>query len=393
MDLTINQTFTSNFPKLPKQLIIFSHLRWDFVYQRPQHLASRLSQLSKLYYIEEPIFDAHEEIYFESVVKNKVGVMVPHLKPGLSHGFTIEGLTRLFREFIKEFDMIETAFWYYTPMALEFSANYEPQMVIYDCMDELSAFKFAPENLQILEKELLEKADLVLTGGRSLYEAKKEAHNNIHAYPSSIDKEHFLKAREIFESPSDQVNGIMPKLGFYGVIDERFDINLISGIAEAKPDWQIILIGPVVKIDPNTLPNHSNIHYLGPKTYEQLPDYMAGWDIALIPFFLNESTRFISPTKTPEYLAAGLPVISTPIRDVVNPYGINNLVSIGSNADDFIKLAEDILADERADVDRLSDVDVFLALNSWDETFEGIKNEMLKVIERKSQLLATERYV
>lgn len=393
MDLTINQTFTHNLTEFPKQLIIFSHLRWDFVYQRPQHLASRLAKLSTLHYIEEPVFDAHGEIYFESVVKNKVLVMVPHLKPGLSHEFTINGLIQLFGEFIKKFDLAETAFWYYTPMALEFSENYEPQMVIYDCMDELSAFKFAPDNLQILEKELLEKADLVLTGGRSLFEAKKEAHNNIHAYPSSIDKEHFLKARGAVETPSDQISGNMPKLGFYGVIDERFDIDLIGGIAEAKPDWQIILIGPVVKIDPKSLPNNSNIQYLGPKTYDQLPNYMAGWDIALIPFFLNESTRFISPTKTPEYLAAGLPVISTPIIDVVNPYGLNNLVSIGTNADDFIKLAEEILTDERADVDRLVDVDVFLALNSWDQTFEGIKNEMLKVIEQKNQLLAAERYV
>lgn len=393
MDLTIDQLSTSYFTKLPLHLIVFSHLRWDFVYQRPQHLATRLAEHLALYYIEEPVFDADYSIYFESLVKNKVTVMVPHLKPGLAHEFTIYGLFKLFNEFIKEFDLTDTAFWYYTPMALEFSASFEPQMIIYDCMDELSAFKFAPENMQTLEKELLKKADLVLTGGRSLYEAKKESHNNIHAYPSSIDQAHFSKARCAVVAPSDQVSGIMPKLGFYGVIDERFDIDLINGIAEARPDWQIILIGPVVKIDPNSLPSHPNIQYLGPRTYDQLPDYISGWDIALIPFILNESTRFISPTKTPEYLAAGLPVISTPIIDVINPYGINNLVGIGTNAEDFIKLAEEILADERTDADRLTNADAYLALNSWDKTFDGIKQEMLKVIEQKNQILAAERYV
>ncbi|TSJ36318.1 glycosyltransferase family 1 protein [Mucilaginibacter corticis] len=393
MDLTITETNETHLPRLPEQLIIFSHLRWDFVYQRPQHLASRLAKLSNLFYIEEPIFDAYERIYFESVVKNKVTVMVPHLKPGLSHEFTIAGLSSLFNVFIAGFDLAYTAFWYYTPMALEFSASYEPQIIIYDCMDELSAFKFAPLNIRTLEKELMLKADLVLTGGRSLYEAKKASHHNIHAFPSSIDMVHFTQARAKGDLPLDQVSGNMPILGFYGVIDERFDIALIADLAEARPDWQIVLIGPVVKIDPDSLPKQVNIQYLGPKTYEQLPGYMAGWDIAMIPFLLNESTRFISPTKTPEYLAAGLPVISTPIFDVVNPYGLNGLVDIGKNAAEFIKLAEDILADKLNEPDRLAIADGFLALNSWDKTFDGIKQEMLKVIAQKNQPLASDRYV
>ena len=393
MDSIINQSLTDHLPKFPEQLIIFSHLRWDFVYQRPQHLATRLAQISTLYFIEEPVFDAHDNIYYERVIKNKVLVMVPHLKPGLSHEFTINGLSLLFDEFIRSFDLNNTAFWYYTPMALEFTVSYKTAITIYDCMDELSAFKFAPENMQILEKELMKKADLVLTGGKSLFEAKKADHDNIHAFPSSIDKAHFLKARHSSTIPQDQTTTNKPKLGFCGVIDERFDIELISAIAKAKPDWQIILIGPVVKIDPNSLPDHPNIQYLGSKTYDQLPDYMAGWDIALIPFLLNESTRFISPTKTPEYLAAGLPVISTPIADVVDPYGLNNLVSIGTSADEVITLAEKALNNKGMETDRLRKVDAFLALNSWDKTFDGIKTEILKVIKQKNHSLSANQYV
>jgi glycosyltransferase involved in cell wall biosynthesis len=379
----INQPFSTQSVKWLDQFIVFSHLRWDFVYQRPQHLATRLAAGSKLYFIEEPVFDAGDNLYYHTVEKNGIHIMVPHLRPGLSHQFTVAGLSQLFYEFITPFHLTRTGFWYYTPMALEFSADYTPAITVYDCMDELSAFKFAAANMQTLEKELLKKADLVFTGGKSLFEAKKNSHHNIHAFPSSIDKEHFFKARSRYESPEDQAKTDSPKLGFYGVIDERFDIELIKGIAEARPDWQIILLGPIVKIDPASLPDNPNIYYLGPKNYLQLPDYMTGWDIALIPFLMNESTRFISPTKTPEYLAAGLPVISTTIADVIDPYGINDLVHIGNNAEEFISLAEQILTNPETESERFVNIDNFLSLISWDYTFEGMENEISKVIAKK----------
>ena len=293
--------------------------------------------------------------------------MVPHLKAGSTGEQIRLALKELFDKFIKNRNLADHLFWYYTPMALEFSRKYTPELLVFDCMDELSAFKFAPEELKALEKELLKKADIVFTGGQSIYEAKKNLHSNIYPFPSSIDKEHFTKARKLTATPADQVRTHQPLLGFYGVIDERFDIALIRGIADARPGWQIVLIGPVVKIDPALLPKNKNIHYLGPKTYAELPAYLAGWDIALVPFLLNESTRFISPTKTPEYLAAGKPVISTPIRDVINPYGKNKLVYIGHNAEDFIQAAEKELSTAGKD-EWLKAVDAFLARNSWDKT-------------------------
>jgi UDP-galactopyranose mutase len=256
-------------------------------------------------------------------------------------------------------------------------------------MDELSAFKFAPPALKLLEQEMFEKADIVFTGGYSIYESKKNSHHNIHPFPSSIDKTHFEKAREGNKDPEDQQPIPHPRFGFYGVLDERFDIELVAEVARQKPGWHFVMIGPVVKIDPAQLPRLENIHYLGGKEYKQLPDYLSGWDIATIPFALNESTKFISPTKTPEYLAGGKPVISTPITDVVNPYQKYNLVHIASDARQFIKAA----TSEFEQVDKsewLQRVDAFLAHQSWDKTWlqmaeliEATRNEEAIVTEKK----------
>jgi glycosyltransferase involved in cell wall biosynthesis len=373
--------------ELPANLICFSHLRWDFVYQRPQHLLTRISEFSAVYFIEEPIFDTEEGETYLSFTKRlqDLWVGVPHLPAGLPKADIVLELNSLVAKFLAEQDMEDFIFWYYTPMALEYTSKFNPALIVYDCMDELSAFKFAPEELKTLEKKLFSKADIVFTGGHSLYEEKKNQHANIYPFPSSIDKSHFQKARINRTEPEDQRGIVGPKMGFYGVIDERFDINLIGSIATAKPEWQIILIGPVVKIDPATLPRNKNIHYLGPKTYQELPAYLSGWDVALIPFLMNESTRFISPTKTPEYLAAGIPVVSTPIRDVVHPYGTSKLVSIASESEDFIAAIEKELKTTRRK-EWLSKVDIFLAENSWDLTCGAMLKLMSKTVKHKNKI-------
>lgn len=377
---SINNSVTTNLNdnSLPENIICFSHLRWDFVFQRPQHLLTRLSNTFNVYFIEEPVFDATDQEYYTFTKRDKnLWVMVPHLVGGLSHEENVATLKFMFGRYMDNKQLSNYIFWYYTPMALNFSNGYDPALIIYDCMDELSAFKFAPAELKAYEKELMEKAGLVFTGGQSLYEAKKHQHSNIHAFPSSIDRKHFLKARTYKECPADQINTDKLKLGFYGVLDERFDINLIKEVADARPDWQIILIGPVVKIDPASLPKNDNIHYLGPKNYQELPEYMATWDMALIPFMLNESTRFISPTKTPEYLAAGLPVVSTPIRDVVSPYGNKNLVHIAATGEEFVAAIEKELQ-ATAKENWRKRVDTFLSTNSWDITCNNMLNLMKK---------------
>jgi UDP-galactopyranose mutase len=214
----------------------------------------------------------------------------------------------------------------------------------------------------------------MLTGGQSLYEAKRHQHANIHPFPSSVDVEHFARARRIEEDPEDQAPIPRPRLGFFGVIDERMDLALIDGIARSRPDWHLVLLGPVVKIDPGVLPRRANIHYLGSKKYDELPHYVAGWDVALLPFARNEATRFISPTKTPEYMAAGKPVVSTSIRDVVRPYGQQGLVRIADDVETFVAACESAMAENASE--RVTQADAFLRQTSWDGTWLRISRLM-----------------
>ncbi len=293
-------------------LICFSHLRWDFVFQRPQHLMTRFARERRVYFFEEPILCDHHRAYLEYHPFSEQNVIA--LRPRIPHWWDEAARQRALSEML---DMLiatqgggSPVLWFYTPLMFSFARHVEAAAVVYDCMDELSAFRFAPPDLKARENELLQRADVVFTGGHSLYEANAARHDNIHPFPSSVDVAHFHQARaETVSEPSDQAKIPHPRLGFYGVIDERMDLGLIASVAAARADWQIVMIGPVVKIDPDALPRGPNIHYLGGKDYSALPAYLAGWDVALLPFAINEATRFISPTKTPEYLAAGRPVV------------------------------------------------------------------------------------
>jgi UDP-galactopyranose mutase len=366
-------------------LVCFSHLRWGFVFQRPNHLLSRFSKHQRVFFIEEPIFyEGEDKLQIENYNEN-LFIVTPHLKSGLPEAEVHKQQRKFISNLFTNMNIEKYFSWYYTPMALPFTDHLNPELVIYDCMDELSAFKFAPPQITTLEKDLFKKADVVFTGGQSIYEFKKGQHQNIHAFPSSIDKHHFGLARKFSQDPQDQKHIPHPRFGFFGVIDERFDIELIDAVAKAKPHWHFIMLGPIVKIDPATLPQYENIHYLGGKKYEELPSYIAGWDVALIPFAMNESTKFISPTKTPEYLAAGKPVISTPIRDVVHPYGHNKLVHIAGDAKEFINAAEKELNKKRK-TSWLKKVDDFLLYNSWDRTW----GQMVRHIE-DAYILNTEK--
>jgi UDP-galactopyranose mutase len=366
-------------------LVCFSHLRWDFVFQRPQHLLSRAARDRRVFFVEEPVFD-------EGTMRLEIGerdggvqVVVPHLPNGLCSKVAHDAVLRdLVLHLLSTQKLVDYVTWYYTPMALSFTSELKPSAVIYDCMDELSAFKGAPRTLQSLEQNLFQKADLVFTGGRSLYEAKQSQHRDVHCFPSSIDREHFMSARTIDEEPDDQKNIPHPRLGFFGVIDERFDVALLDEIAKKRPDWNFVMLGPVVKIDPEILPKHDNIHYLGGKSYKELPRYIAGWDAALLLFADNEATKFISPTKTPEYLAAGKPVVSTPITDVIRPYGEMRLVEIASGADEFIAAIERVLDTQDDRIDWLTRVDDFLSLTSWDDTWSQMSDLINEVVQKKS---------
>jgi len=348
-------------------LICFSHLRWAFVFQRPQHLMTRFAATQDVLFWEEPEYrPGPSELHRRTCPESGVVVLTPQLDAGLQ-GREDEALAALLDT---ELEGVTGPVirWYYTPMMLPFSDHVPAACIVYDCMDELSAFKGAPPQLLEREQRLIERADLVFTGGTSLYEAKRSRHSNVHAFPSSIDAAHFGRARSGGGEPADQASLPHPRLGFAGVVDERMDLALLAALADAHPEWSLVVIGPVVKIDEADLPRRANIHYLGGRPYSALPDYMAGWDVALMPFAINEATRFISPTKTPEYLAAGCPVVSTPITDVVRHYGALAGVTIADTPAAFVAACEAAMT-LRAEGDSWRDeADRQLSRGSWSST-------------------------
>ncbi|WP_019947478.1 glycosyltransferase family 1 protein [Hymenobacter aerophilus] len=361
-------------------VVCFAHLHWDFVWQRPQHLMSRFAQQGRVFYVEDAFYhnDNHVAPHLEIKERQQgLKVVVAHLPDCLRHSAPAADMVQqaLLQQYFQEQRITNYLFWYYTPMALGKSGGFAPALTVYDCMDELANFKFAPPELREREQELFRKADLVFTGGHTLYEAKRQQHADAHPFPSSIDKAHFGQARHALSEPADQAGIAHPRIGFFGVVDERLDIELLGQLATAHPEWEFVIIGPVVKIDPATLPDSANIHYLGGKDYQELPTYLAGWDVATLLFADNESTKFISPTKTPEYLAAGRPVVSTPIRDVVRPYGELNLVQIAATADEFGQAIETALT-QTQDADWRQRTDEYLATISWDQTWQQMVDLM-----------------
>ena len=351
-------------------LICLSHLRWNFVFQRPQHLMSRFAADRRVFFIEEPVFDSTEPRLQTSICRRtQVRVVTPHLSTDEERNQVLE---RLLTEYIRAQNIHKPMVWFYTPMALEFfPQNIETSAIIYDCMDELSMFRGAPSQLQILEKYLLKKADLVFTGGVSLFESKRRFHPQVYPFPSGVDLPHFAEARKLAGNFGELESMPRPRLGYAGVIDERLDLGLIEEMASRRPTWQIVMIGPIAKISPENLPRRANIHWLGMKDYMDLPKYFAGWDVGIMPFALNDATRFISPTKTPEYLSSGLPVVSTAIRDVERPYGELGLAKIAHSVDEFIAYSEQAMSAgmclkwrERADE--------FLKSMSWDSVWGGM---------------------
>jgi len=372
-DQAASTPFTYSLP----DLVCFAHLHWDFVWQRPQHLLSRFAQHGRVFYVEDAFFHADDLIEPHMEVKerqNGVKVLVVHLPQRLrgDEAASDQAQFGVLSQFFAENSLTNYAFWYYTPMALGKSRLFKPVLTVYDCMDELAQFKFAPPELRQREQELFEKADLVFTGGQRLYESKREQHPDAHAFPSSIDKQHFGQARNAeLAEPADQAGIAHPRIGFFGVVDERLDIELLGQLATNHPEWQFVIIGPVVKIDPASLPHNANIHYLGGKNYQELPAYLRGWDVATLLFARNESTEFISPTKTPEYLAAGRPVVSTSIRDVVRPYGDLNLVQIADDPRDFGQAIARAL-NQGQDASWRTRTDSYLATISWDLTWQNM---------------------
>ena len=357
-------------------LLCFSHLRWNFVFQRPQHLMSRFAKQRRVFFIEEPVYEAHargEHVRHTVCERTGVNVLTPILLPQAAS----VNVRTMLENYLKTQRVANSPMW------LEwFPKNVRASAVVYDCMDELSLFKGAPPSLRANETRLFEMADLVFTGGVSLFEHKQKLHPRVYPFPSGVDVLHFAQARAICHERDEQAAIPHPRLGFAGVIDERMDLELIAEVAKRRPDWHIVMIGPVVKIDPSSLPRAHNLHWLGMQDYQDLPAYFAGWDVAIMPFAINDSTRFISPTKTPEFLSSGLPVVSTPVRDVVRPYGELGLARIASTPDEFVDAIEQAMAFKMGMKWR-ERADAFLETMSWDAVWSSMHQLVQEVLDAR----------
>lgn len=348
-------------------MIVFCHLRWDFVYQRPQHIISRLSETYNILVIEEPIHNEDGKLYKLENINPNLTILKPQVDS------IAEIKTILEQLHIKNIDFA----WFYSPAFVDLLPYLKINTLIYDCMDELSQFKGASKELRAQENLLIQEADLVFTGGKSLYEAKSKLTSDAHCFPSSVDVPHFQKATNGIAVPKDIAEIKKPIVGYIGVIDERIDLDLVHQTAQSLPDVSFVMLGPLAKIEEEDLPKASNIHYLGMKQYKGLPGYLKAFEIAMMPFALNESTEFISPTKTLEYMAANKPIISTAITDVVRDYS-QDLRIVGS-AEEFSKSITQILAaDYSHDSARYEKI---LDKTSWNNTVD----EMTRLIQKNKK--------
>ena len=349
-------------------LLCLSHLRWDFVFQRPQHLMALAAQTHTVLFVEEPLPSTDGAKMRLRLSAERVWIATPLLPGGLDDAASIAARRELLDDLLATLGAPASVVWFFTPFAFAFAGHLRPEVMVYDCMDELTLFRGASPQLVLLERHLLKRADLVFSGGRSLHEAKRHHHANAHLFPSSVDAAHFGAARNpALAEPADQAHVARPRIGYFGVIDERIDYDLLDAVAAARPDWQLVMIGPTAKIDPAELPRRANLHWLGMRSYAELPAYLSGWDAGIMPFALNEATRFISPTKTPEFLAAGVPVVSTPVRDVVDDWGRDAIVRIARDPAAFCAAIESALA--AAPAGWLDRVDERLSRLSWRSTW------------------------
>jgi glycosyltransferase involved in cell wall biosynthesis len=365
---------------LAPSLVVFSHVRWGAEVQRPQHLMRRLAGRWRVLFIEEPVQcegPAHLQVHEPAA---GLTVLVPHT-PAAAAGFHDDQIALLEPLLADHWQQHPPAgpsvAWLYTPMALPLVPTFRPACVVYDCMDELAAFKNAPRQMRQRESALLARAAVVFTGGPSLFEAKRHLHAQVVCIPGSVDPAHFaptrLQAGSEPQRRSHALQGALPRprLGYFGVIDERVDLHLIATLADTHPHWQIVMAGQVVGLDPRSLPRRANIHWLGRQAYDCLPHLMAGWDLCLLPFVLNDATRHLNPPQAMEYMAGSKPVVGTPIEDVVSLYG--HAVEVARGAGAFMRACEAVLAEgAAARGQRALRMLTTVFMHSWDRSADTV---------------------
>lgn len=368
-----------------ESVLCLSHLRWNFIYQRPQHLLGRCARHHRVVFFEQPKYDATEPELELDPMLSGVTVAIPHLAPGTPPDIVEYAQRKMIDRILsRELDNARPVLWYYAPMSLAFTHHVKARAVVYDCVDEPSAYDDTPTTLLDREQLLLAHADVVFTSGYGLYEHKRATtqHRNLYPFLSSVDVVHFIQARHYLPEPADQAVIPHPRVGYYGVIDDRIDLALLAQLADLRPDLQLVMLGPVVKLEASRLPQRPNLHWLGGKSYEQLPAYLCGWDVGMLPFVVDDTTRFLSPSRTPEYLAAGKPVVSTAVIDVVKPYGDEGLAWIADGPRELSQAIDEALASDTRT--RTSHADAFLAELSWDRTWREMWTHVERAIANRA---------
>jgi glycosyltransferase involved in cell wall biosynthesis len=397
----LNTTALIATPSTPKEerrgsddsygIVVFSHLRWNFVWQRPQQFLSRFASRHPVLFVEEPDFrladDAQPTLLIENAAPNVTTATVAFPRnwrgrtevPSILRGLTQQAIDTVNAE--GAFD--EPLLWYYSPTEASWSLGFFPARgVVYDCMDELSQFRGAPADLIENERCLMEEADIVFTGGYELWAKKSRQHANCHFFGCGVEYDHFAQAQNDMTTIPEDVRKLpRPIVGWFGVIDERMDYELLQKAADLRPDWSFVLVGPIVKVDPADLPKNSNIHWIGGRDYRVLPNYCRAFDVCMMPFALNEATEYINPTKALEYLATGKPVVGTPVRDVVRQYA--DTISIVNDADQFVAAVEKALAGADRAMTRRGIEKAREA--SWERTVERMQDLIAQAIETKSE--------
>lgn len=363
-------------------IIVFSHLRWEFVWQRPQQILSRLANSNPVLFIEEPMYDLapgdNPNISLFHAATN-ISVASPHFPVGqAASAGELQQMVKNAIESVGSAAFGRPLLWYYNPTMADWSMDLvDHRGVVYDCMDELAQFDYAPDGLIESESRLIEKADIVFAGGYELWLKKRKQHKNAHFFGCGVEYGHFAQAQDAeLEIPSDVTGLPSPVIGWFGVIDERFDCDLLREAATLRPDWSFVMVGPVVKIDPSVLPRGHNIHWLGQRAYAELPGYCKAFDACMMWFALNDATEFINPTKALEYLATGKPVFATAVRDVVRQY--TEVINICATARQLVNSMELALASDQSQ-QRQMGIEMAKA-SSWEAAVARMKHLMEKVI-------------
>jgi hypothetical protein len=375
-------------PALPV-LMVFSHMAWNPGQGRTPQLMAALAGRWQILFVEAPRHAAGAARLESRAIRAGLTVLTlttPAPAAGFHDDAQAFGVTLLREELAGRRLKIDIA-WLDTPMAWPLAQALGIACLAYDCLEGPPAsLQFDAALLHQRESALMRTAALMVAAGPSLFNAHRHRHANLHCVCSAVHAEHFSPASLELTSARARRGHVLqsslarPRLGYFGSIDERLDLDLLAALADRQPGWAFVMVGSVAGIAAERLPQRRNIHWLGEQDDALLPYLLAGWDLALMPYVVSEATRFLMPSQTLEYMAGYQPIVSTPVRDVQALYA--PAVTIAApQAEAFSSACEEVLAESaRARSARLIDMARIVARHAWANTADfvhGLLDEVL----------------